>query len=86
MRVHKLVPNSVWSKRYDLITTDLDEPLTYSSLVLSIGSDLRVERVVPTCRDFDIVTTLNDQLRYKFSSRFRTLTENSPASDGHTAV
>jgi hypothetical protein len=65
-------------QRYAATEFDQDDPFTYAYSVLLIGSDLRVEHIVPTEHEFHVVEALDQHRRYEFASRLRALSAVRP--------
>jgi hypothetical protein len=65
-------------QRYEATEYDQDDPFTYAYSVLLIGSDLRVEHIVPTEHEFHVVEALDQHRRYEFASRLRALSAVRP--------
>ena len=59
--------------RYETSEQGKDEPFTYANLVLTIGCDLRVTRVIPSQDDFAVIGALDERTRHNFRSCVRAL-------------
>jgi hypothetical protein len=65
-------------QRYESTDHEPSDPFTYSYSLLSISHDLRVERVVPTQHDYDLVEALGEHASYDFGNRLQALSAACP--------
>jgi hypothetical protein len=60
-------------QHYESTDHEPSDPFTYSFSLLSISRDLRVERVVPTQHDYDLIEALGEHASYDFGNRLQAL-------------